>query len=265
MEIFLFYLLLGAVAGVVGGLFGVGGGVVVVPSLIFAFTSQGISPDVLTHMAVATSLAAMIVTASSSALAHYRHQHVRWDLFKWLACGVVIGTFIGVSGTLRMRGEWIQVAFGVYLVFIASRILWKKPSADGRALPSSGLIALVGVMIGSISMVFGIGGGSMTVPFLLRYHLPSQMAVGTSAALGMPIALFGGVLYSTQQPGGDMLPDYSLGFVYLPALVGLALAGIPSARLGANIAKKLPEPKLKKAFGIFALCMALFLLLKNLG
>ncbi len=265
MEVALFYFIIGAIAGTIGGLFGVGGGVIVVPALILAFTAQGFSPDVLTHMAVATSLAAMVVTSTSSAWAHYRLNHVRWDLLMFLAAGVAVGAFFGVAGSLRMRGEWIQVAFGCYLLFIAARVLFKKQPQQGRQMPPRWFVSIVGAVIGGISMIFGIGGGSMTVPFLLRYQLPSQVAVGSSAVLGVPIALLGGILYALQNPGVLPMPDHTLGYVSVPAFLGLAIASIPSARFGATIAKKLPEQSLKKAFGIFGLCMGLFLLLRNLG
>ncbi len=264
VTILLFYLLVGTVAGTVGGLFGVGGGVIVVPALILAFSAQGYSPEVLTHMAVATSLAAMVVTSSTSALAHYKHRNVRLDLLLWLTLGVAVGAFAGVAGSLRLRGQWIQIAFGCYLLFIASRVLFKKPPAEARPKPPKWFVSVVGAVIGGVSMVFGIGGGSLTVPFLLRYQVPSQFAVGTSAVMGVPIALMGGILYALQNPPAMTISEASLGYVSIPAFIGLALASIPAARFGAKLAQKLPEQKLKKAFGVFVLCMGCFLLIRNL-
>ena len=264
METYLFFMLVGALSGIIAGLFGVGGGVIVVPALIFTFLGLGFSPEVLTHMAVATSLAAMVVTAASSAYAHHNRKGVLWSVFSWMAAGVVLGAFAGVAGSLQLKGAWIQISFAVYLLTVGLRILVSRTQVCQRTMPKNFVQSLVGTVIGGISMVFGIGGGSMTVPYLMRYGVSPRQAVGTSAALGFPIAVFGALLYGVAS-GSSQLPEHTIGYVYLPAFVGLVLLGIPFTRLGANIAHKLPEQQLKRVFAVFAILMAMLLLMRNLG
>lgn len=263
METYLFFLLLGALAGLSAGLLGVGGGVVMVPSLILGFTSQGFSPEVLTHMAVATSLAAMVVTAGSSAAAHHKFGNIDWRWFIWLAVGVLIGTIAGVAGSLQLRGVWIQVAFGVFLLFVGVRVFVAK-APKSSPTPGNSLVVAFGAFIGAVSMVFGIGGGSMTVPLLLRFGLKPKKAMGTSAALGFPIALLGGVLYALSGGGGELTPDYTVGYVYLPAFLGLVVLGIPFAKLGASAAQKISGRRLKQVFGIYAVLVGVSLIVRNM-
>ncbi|MCB1669335.1 MAG: sulfite exporter TauE/SafE family protein [Pseudomonadales bacterium] len=264
METYLFFMLLGAVAGLSAGLLGVGGGVVMVPSLILGFSSQGFPPEVLTHMAVATSLAAMVVTAASSAFAHNKLGSVDWFAVRWMASGVLLGALVGVVGSLQLKGAWIQVAFGIFLMAVGLRVFIARNNVKGKLLPGPFGLAAAGSVIGAVSMVFGIGGGSMTVPLLMRYGLAPKQAMGSSAALGLPIAVLGGVLYALGGRGDQILPEFTLGYVYLPAFAGLVLLGIPFAKLGANVAHRLPERQLKRVFGGYAMLVGALLLVRNL-
>lgn len=265
MEIFAIYIGVGALAGFTSGLFGVGGGVVVVPVLLFVFTLLGISADILTHMAVATSLAAMVVTSASSAWAHFQHRSVELDIFAWMAMGVLAGSIAGVALAVKLSGSSLQVAFGIFLIYVGVQMLKGFRFAEEPEKPKGLVLSLTGLIIGSISMLFGIGGGSMTVPFLTWRGLSAQRAVATSAALGFPIALFGAMLYGIKRPPEGNIPEYATGYIYWPAFVGLAVASIPATRLGAGLAHKLPSTTLRKGFGIFVVVMSLYLLWKNLG
>ena len=265
MEVLLVYLPLGIVAGFVGGLFGVGGGVVVVPCLLLIFTSQAFPEEVLTHMALATSLAAMIVTSSSSALVHIRAGAVQMGAFRWLVLGVLAGTWIGVATAVRLTGTLLQAAFACFLVYVGIQMIVGFGVKSNKQSTPQILLLLGGVIIGGISMLFGIGGGSMTVPFLSWRGFTSQQAVATSALLGVPIALSGAILYAMSQPENQHMPVYSLGYVYLPAFLGLVLTSIPSARFGAKLAHRLSEQKLRKCFGVTIMLLAFALLYRSLS
>ena len=265
LDVFLVYLPLGIVAGFVGGLFGVGGGVVVVPCLLLIFTSQAFPPEVLTHMALATSLAAMIVTSSSSAIVHLRAGAVQMGAFRWLLLGVLAGTWIGVTTAVRLTGTFLQTAFACFLVYVGVQMIVGFGVKTRKQLTSPVVLSLGGMVIGGISMLFGIGGGSMTVPFLSWRGFTSQQAVATSALLGVPIAILGAILYAISEPLIEYMPSFSLGYVYLPAFLGLVLTSIPSARFGAKLAHRLSEQKLRKCFGVTIMLLATTLLYRSLS
>lgn len=260
----LLYLALGAVAGVVAGLFGIGGGLLIVPVLIFSFAAQGMSPEVLTHAAVATSLATIVVTSISSVRAHHQRGAVRWELFKPLSLGILLGAFVGVKVAGLMPGETLQMVFGVFALAVAVQMAFGlKPSA-GSGEPSSAVLATGGSAIGLLSAIFGIGGGTLTVPFLSWKRVQMQQAVATSAACGLPIALVGALTNVWEGWGHPATSEWSLGYVYLPAFVGIVITSSLFAKQGAKLAHSLPAPVLKRVFAVFLLCVGTYLIGKNL-
>ena len=265
MEIVAIYIGVGALAGVTSGLFGVGGGVIVVPVLLLVFTLLGFPSQVLTHMALATSLAAMVITSASSAWAHFQRKAVLISVFAWMAAGVLVGAFAGVSLAVNLAGSFLQIAFGFFLALVGLQMLAGFRFSRDAALPKGPVLALTGAVIGLVSMLFGIGGGSMTVPFLNWRGISPKRAVATSAALGLPIALFGAILYGIKVPAASEMPKHSTGYIYWPALLGLVVASIPATRLGARLAHSLRPSSLRMGFGIFVLLMSVNLLWKNLG
>ena len=251
------YLLLGAIAGTFAGLFGIGGGLIIVPVLVFSFELQGVSPEVLTHMAVGTSLATIVFTSLSSIKTHHSKGAVRWDLFKPMAVGIAIGAVLGGMTAAQLSGEYLQMVIGVFAIVIAIQMglaLKPKPSRD---VPGSTGLAASGVGIGWASAIFGIGGGSLTVPFLSWCNVRMQNAVATSAACGLPIAVMGAltnVYEGWQQPA---LPEWSVGFVYLPALVGIVMTSVWFAKLGAKLAHRLEPDVLKRIFAVLLLVVGI--------
>ena len=258
------YLILGAVAGVVAGLFGIGGGLLIVPVLIFSFSAQGMSPEVLTHAAVATSLATIVVTSISSVRAHHKRGGVRWDLFKPIALGILLGAFIGVKVAGWMPGELLQVVFGVFALCVAIQMgFGLKPSAGADA-PSARTLAVGGGFIGGLSAIFGIGGGTLTVPFLSWKRVQMQQAVATSAACGLPIAVMGALTNIWEGWGHPQTDSWSLGYIYLPAFAGIVITSSLCAKFGARLAHSLSAVMLKRRFAVFLLCVATYLIGKNL-
>lgn len=258
---FLLYLVLGGFAGVLAGLFGVGGGLIIVPVLVFSFTLQGFSHDVLTHLAVGTSLATIIFTSINSIIEHNRKGAVLWRLFAWMSVGILIGAGIGALTAEMISGPHLQKIIGVFALIIALQmVLDLKPKAS-RTVPGKVGLTLAGSVIGWASAIFGIGGGSLTVPFLTWRSVSMQQAVATSSACGLPIALAGALSFMLIGWKNPDLPAHSLGFVYLPALIGIALTSMFFARFGARLAHKLSPRLLKRLFAALLFCVGLSFLI----
>ncbi len=247
---FLLYLALGACAGVLAGLFGVGGGIIIVPALVFSFTLQGFDSSVLTHLAVGTSLATIVFTSIQSVRAHHRMGAVRWGVFAWMTLGILIGAGLGSLTATYIAGPNLQKIIGVFAIVVAIQMaLDVKPKAS-RGVPAKPGLTAAGVVIGWASAIFGIGGGSLTVPFLTWRSLTMQQAVATSSACGFPIAMAGAISFMILGWHDPSLPPHSLGFVYLPALIGIALTSMFFARFGARLAHKLSPRLLKRLFAL---------------
>jgi len=250
---FVLYLTLGALAGVLAGLFGVGGGLVIVPVLVFSFTAQGVAPEVLTHLAVGTSLATIVFTSINSVLAHHQKGAVRWPLVGWMTLGILAGAGLGSLTAAALQGPVLQKIIGVFAILMAVQMgLDLRPKAAG-SVPGKPGLTVAGAVIGWASAIFGIGGGSLTVPFLSWRSVPMQQAVATSAACGVPIAVAGAASFMVVGWHESALPEWSLGFVYLPAMVGIALTSMFFARLGARLAHRLSPKVLRRLFALLLL------------
>ena len=258
------YLAVGAFAGLLAGLFGIGGGMVIVPVLVITFEILGFSADVLTHMAVATSLATIAFTSISSVHTHHQKGAVDWPIVVGLSSGILLGAVLGVFTADALSGAGLQIVIGVSALMMAAQMgLGLKPKPT-RTLPGKAGLAGAGAGIGWASSLFGIGGGSLTVPFLTWCNHPMQRSVATAAACGFPIALVGASVNMIVGWDNSLLPENSLGYVYVPALLGIALTSVPFARLGAKLAHKLSAEKLKKLFAIMLVFVAIKFLTANL-
>ena len=251
------YLTIGILSGLLAGLFGVGGGVVIVPALILIFTRMDIGGDWIPHLAVGTSLATIIGTGAASTRAHDRRGGVRWELVARLAPGIVLGTWAGAGLVASIPEWWLKRVFAGFLVLVSLRMLIRSAPRRSAPLPGTGRLWAVGGGIGMLSALVGIGGGTMTVPFLNRHGLEMRQAVGTSAAIGLPIAIAGAIGLILAGWGRVGLPAFSTGFVYWPAVGVMLLASVPAAPLGARLAHALPVALLKRLFGLLLLAVAL--------
>ncbi|OEY66714.1 sulfite exporter TauE/SafE family protein [Marinobacter sp. X15-166B] len=246
--LFAMYLALGAVAGVLSGLFGIGGGLIIVPVLIFTFGLQGVSAGVAAHLAIGTSLATIVFTSLSSIVSHHRRGGVHWGIFRLMATGIVVGAVLGAWTASLLSGDMLKLIIGVFVIVVALRMLFGGSPKPGREVPGAPGLMGAGAGIGWASALFGIGGGTLTVPFLSWCNVRMQQAVGTSAACGLPIALAGAaanIATGWRHPG---IPEYSLGFIYLPALLGIVLTSMVCARFGARLAHRLDAVLLKRIF-----------------
>lgn len=256
----LLYLVLGAFAGLIAGLFGVGGGLIIVPALLIAFAWQGISPEVATHLAIGTSLATIIVTSISSVHTHHRRGAVDWVIVVAMAAGIATGSVLGVFTARGLSGPALQFAFGIFALLIAAQMGFGLSASPNRELPARMGLFGAGGVVGWVSALFGIGGGSLTVPFLSWCNVPMQRAVATSAACGLPIAIVGAstnVVAGWQHPA---LPEWSSGFIYWPAFTGIVISSFIFARIGAKLAHLLSPLVLKRCFAVFLMAIGLRLI-----
>jgi uncharacterized protein len=249
------YPLLGVVVGFFAGLLGVGGGGIMVPMLTSLFLSQGVSRDHVVHLALGTSMAAIVVTSVSSLRAHHAHGAVLWPTVKRITPGILIGTFFGTFVASRVQTAFLAVFFTAFMGFVAVQMLAGLRPQPSRELPGAAGLSLVGLGIGGVSALVAIGGGSLSVPFMTWCNVKMQRAIGTSAAIGLPIALAGTLGYLVNGLGREGMPPYSLGFVYVPALVLIGLTSTLTAPLGAKLAHKLPVATLKRAFAVMLLLL----------
>lgn len=253
LPVFLIYLALGAVAGILAGLMGIGGGLVIVPMLVFCFAGLGMEHEYIMHLALGTSLASIIFTSISSCLAHHRHGAVHWDIVWRIVPGIICGTLLGAYVASLLQTDLLKGFFGIFLYFVALQMLLDRKPEPSRDIPGPGGIFGAGTIIGTVSSLMGIGGGTLSVPFMVWCNIPVHHAIGTSAAIGLPIALAGTAGYIMTGLQADGLPSYSLGYVYFPALVGIVCASMLTAPLGAKLAHWLPVPKLKRIFAVLLL------------
>jgi len=256
IAIFLASLLLGAVSGLMAGLFGIGGGLIIVPVLAILFAGQGFHPELIMIMSVATSLATIIFTSISSVLAHHRLNSVLWPKVQTLAPGIMVGSAIGAVVADNIDADLLRSIFIIYLVFVGVQMALKWKPKPGREQPSKELDFGAAVIMGLLSSLLGIGGGTLTVPFLVHFQTPMRNAVAIASACGLPIALVGTLSYALLGKDALQLPEWSLGYIYLPAFLGIIMTSIYTAPIGAKLAHKLPAEELKRYFSVLLFVMA---------
>ncbi|WP_157515314.1 sulfite exporter TauE/SafE family protein [Luteimonas abyssi] len=252
-----FFLAIGAVAGVLGGLLGIGGGMILVVALVWFLPLHGVPQEAAMHAALASGMASIILTSLSSAYAHHRRGSVLWTSVAWLVPGVLIGAWLGSRFAISLDGEVLRWCVVAYCIVIGAQMLLSKAPKAGAAdvVPRGPGLSAAGTGIGAVSSVVGIGGGSMTVPLLVWLGVAPVRAVGSSSALGFFVALSAASGYALQAPPGA-LPEYAIGYVYLPAAIGVALASVIAAPFGTRLAHAISGHALKRVFGCFMFVMA---------
>lgn len=260
MTLIVSYFGLGAVSGLLAGMFGVGGGIVVVPALIWIFQQQGVHPDILTHLAIGTSLAGIIFTSISAIRAQQKRGAIDWPVVRMLAPATLLGGL--TSGYLAgfIPAGTLKMTFAVFLIAVSIQLLANWQPAPHWKLPGRKGLWGVGLGIGSLSAMMGIGGGTIAVPFLHACNVDIKRAIAISTTLGLPIAVFGAAGFVLSGWHHVDLPPWSLGYVYLPALIAVTSTSILMAPLGVRLAHHLPVAKLKRFFGVLLLLVALQML-----
>lgn len=265
MQTWLLYASVGLCAGLLAGLFGIGGGIVLVPFLLWSLPLQGIHGDILMLTALGTSFGVILLTSLGSTLSHARHGHVDWHSVAALSPGMLLGTSAGAHLANGIPAKWLIVIFALFQCYVALRLVQKpRQHVAGTApdIPGPFRHWIAGTGIGMLSALFGIGGGTLTVPYLLRHGMHIRASVGTSAACGFPIALSGCANYLWLGLQHKDLPEHMLGYLWWPAALMLALSGMAGAPLGAGLVAHLPVVQLKRYFALLIVGVAATLLLR---
>lgn len=258
---------LGLITGFLAGLLGIGGGMVLVPFMTYILGTQAVAPELAIKMAIATSMATIMFTSVSSVRAHHKRGAVRWDIVKRLAPGIVLGGLVASLGIFALlKGTYLGLFFGLFVGYSALR-MFRKSSAPSstRTMPGTGGQLAAGSVIGGLSGLVGAGGAFISVPFMTWCNVPIHNAVATSAALGFPIAVTNVIGFMLAGLHAQNLPPHSLGYIWLPGLIAVAICSVLTAPLGAKAAHQLPVAQLKKIFGGILLCLALYMLTKSLS
>ncbi len=264
MEWHVAYLLLGAIAGFLGGLFGIGGGTILVPVLLMLFEAQHFAPEHTMHLALGSGMAVILFTALASLRKHHQHGAVNWSVVRSITPGILFGTALGAMSAAMIPAKGLGIVFALFVYAAAIQILLDLRPHAARQLPGTAGMTLTGTFTGWISSLVSIGGGTIVIPFLIWCNVPLRHAIGTASAIGFPIAVGGTLGYITIGWHIDTLPGPHLGYVYLPALFWVALASVVTAPLGAKAAHRMQVEILRKLFALLLLALATKLLLKVL-
>ncbi|PBJ84020.1 phosphotransferase system, fructose-specific IIC component [Lysobacteraceae bacterium NML93-0399] len=248
----LLFPLLGAVAGVLAGLLGIGGGLVLVTALVWLLPLYGVPADAAMHAALATALASIVLTGLSSTRAHHLRASVLWPTVAWMIPGVLLGGWLGSWVAVLLDGDVLRWCVIAYCAVVGTQLLLSRTSGSRGAdvVPTGVGLSGAGVGIGALASVVGIGGGSMTVPLLVWLGVSPVRAVGTSSACGVFVALAAAAGYALQAPV-DVVPGASWGYVYVPGALGIAVASVLAAPWGTRIAHAISGTVLKRVFAVF--------------
>jgi uncharacterized membrane protein YfcA len=255
-------LLIGTITGFVAGLLGLGGGMIMVPFVTMILSARGFPPEYTVKMAVATSLATICFTSLSSVRAHHSRGAVLWPVVRLLAPGILVGSLAGAQLAVALPGRMLGILFGIFVAFSATQMFLDRKPAPGRTLPGPAATFSVGAGIGLLSALVGAGGAFVSVPFMTWCNIRIHDAVGTSSALGFPIALAGTAGYIWAGQGLPQMPPGAVGYLYLPGLVCIAAASMVLAPVGARTAHRMDIRPLKKVFAVVLYCLSAYFLLR---
>lgn len=259
---FLLMASMGALAGMLAGLLGIGGGIIIVPVLALVFEHQQVSLEVLMHVAIGTSLATIVTTSISSILAHQKRGAVDWGVFRVITPGILLGAFLGAYIARLIPGETLRIIFILFMFFVAIQMARGMVTKPHRRLPGTIGMLSTGLVIGTVASIMGIGGGSMSVPFLTWCNMQVRRAVATSASIGLPIAIAGTAGFIYNGWSVEHRPAWSIGYINLPAYLGIVVASTLFAPLGARLAHRVSEIVLKRIFAVFLVVVGVYMLTK---
>ena len=258
----LIFLALGGLTGLLAGMFGIGGGSVLVPALIFIFYGMGFEDSIVIYLAIGTSLTSIFFSAISSAYSHHSKNSVEWKLVGPLSLGMMFGALIGSRYATSLDNDDLKfiimiflMAVGAEMAFGYSKLLLKK--VRNIVSLSNFKAPIHGIWIGFLSAIIGIGGGSFTTPLMLAGGYNIRKGIGTAAACGAPIAIAGALGYMYFGQTHSNLPSGSTGFIFWPAVLSISCASILTAKIGANISHSISEQILKILFGYFLILIGI--------
>jgi uncharacterized membrane protein YfcA len=257
IPLWLLFVLVGAAGGFTAGLFGVGGGLVIVPTLYFLWHTDPVLGPAVMHYAVATSLACIVITSLTSSWTHWRAQRLQFDRLHWLALAVSLGSITAVWLANWLPSQWLKLGFGLFALSTCLSLLRPKKEALVKPIPQRNELLGAGAFIGHLSTLLGVSGGAMTVPYLVLRGVDMRQAVVVSSAVAIPISLIGAVGLALTGPNGPQ----TWGYVHWPAFVGISLVSILFANWGARLSQRMDKRKLQMAFAVFLALVAAHMLL----
>jgi len=260
VELLAVFLLLGSTVGFMAGLLGIGGGGILVPVLTSIFLWQGVGVENVVHLALGTSMASIIMTSFASMRAHHARGGVIWHVVKSMAPGIVLGTLLSTFIVSHISSFYLAIIFSMFMAYVAIQMFLDKKPLPGRKLVGRADLALAGGVIGGVSALVSIGGGTLTVPYLMWQNVDIKRAIGTSAAVALPISMAGTLGYVIHGWNMPSVGDYSLGFIDLRAVLLISLASFLTAPYGAKCASRLNVAVLKKIFALLLIVLSIKML-----
>jgi uncharacterized protein len=245
----LFYVAVGIPVGLLAGMLGIGGGSVIVPVLAIVFDQLGFDRAHIMQLAIGTSLACILASNSSAIRTHQQLGSVDWDVVRQMAPGVIIGTLAAAAVARFMPTGVLKIVFvAVMTVVLLQMMMNWQPAVHKQTLPTRPIMLSVALVIGTFSGLIGVGGAVMTVPFLVWFGVDLRRAIGTGAAVALPIAAAGTLGFMMMGLTQPRLPEWSVGYLYMPAFVGISATTIFFAPLGAKLAHRMPVKTLRHIF-----------------
>jgi uncharacterized protein len=255
------YLALGSGVGLAAGLLGIGGGLLLVPAMLYALGAQGLAPEDTMRVALGTSMATVVFTSAASVRAHHARGAVDWSIVQRMLPGILLGAVVGCVVSSHVPGRALVLVFALYLVYAGTQMLVSWQPAAAARLPGRAGLAVAGSVICASSSLLAVGGATLTIPFLARCNVPFRRAIGTAAAVAIPLAVASTVGYVIAGWASTRVPAASAGYVYLPAVASIAVASVALAPVGAWLSHRLPVALLRRVFALllYAIAVKLFL------
>lgn len=256
-QVILYFLLLGAFVGVISGLFGIGGGGIIVPILTTVFLSEGMDSSIVVHLALGTSMSIIIITSISSVRAQQKKKAIEWGIVKLMVPGILIGTFLATFIASKLDSFYLSIIFGVFMFYsFIQMFLGKKPKVEHKVFSKKTQV-LSGGLIGALSSLVSIGGGILSVPYLVMQNIDIRRAIATSSAIGVPIAAAGTLGYIVNGYGTTSFDTYSIGYVNLVAFACVSVASFLTAPIGVSLVHKININLMKKLFSVLPLILSI--------
>jgi len=257
IETLIYFLLLGGFVGVISGLFGIGGGGIIVPVLSSIFLSKGIDSTIVVHLALGTSMSIIIITSISSVRAQQKKKAIEWDIVKLMVPGILIGTFLATFIASKLDSFYLSIIFGIFMFYSAIQMFTgKKPKAEHKVFSKKTQV-LSGSIIGALSSLVSIGGGILSVPYLVMQNIDVRRAIATSSAIGLPIAVAGTLGYIVNGLSETSFDTYSIGYVNLAAFACVSVASFLTAPIGVSLVHKINIDLMKKLFAVLPLILSI--------
>ncbi|WP_223786939.1 sulfite exporter TauE/SafE family protein [Marinicella meishanensis] len=252
----LLLVMLGLVVGFFAGLLGIGGGAIMVPALTSYFLWRGFSPDLVVHLALATSMSCIVINALISTRTHQQHQAIRWPITWKMTPTVLLGSAVATVWVIQIEAQTIALVFLLLMVAVAGQLVWGQPGSGGAQL-TWGRLLPGGLVIGFLSAMIAIGGGSLSVPFLTHHQINIKQAIATAASIGLPLSLVACMIYLLQTAPEHGTSGHTWGFIHWPATVAITAGSLLTTPMGAHLTHRLPVLTLKRLFAAVILILAI--------